>query len=504
MVEPIRPDPSRAELEFAPPRRLLVGAPRRRGMLVKGLKILDLVTMSSAFLAAAVLSSLRNVGFSVDEFLSLRLRVVNFLLFMGLLLLWHASFRLFRLYEPGLSLVASRSLLDVLKATTLGTCLVAGSGAAFQIGIITPLFVLLLWLLGSAALTATRLMAHSGLRLLARSGETRRNILIVGTGPRAIRFAHEVERSPEAGGRLIGFVDASERRATGTLQLAHPLVSGLSDFPSFLRENIVDEVVIAVDARFLQSLKADLLDCCEENGVPVRFLSSILADLERNTDKDEVSPDEIVMTVYNGTADGWPLVAKRSLDILVSATGLILLSPLLALIALLVKLSSPGPVFFGQERFGLNKRRFRFLKFRTMVEDAEKQLVAVEHLNESGGPTFKMRHDPRVTPLGRFLRTTSTDALPQLINVLRGEMSLVGPRPLPTRDVEGFAHDFYRRRFSVRPGMTGLWQVSGRSSIPFEKWMRLDLRYIDEWSLTLDLKILARTVPAVLSRKGAL
>jgi lipopolysaccharide/colanic/teichoic acid biosynthesis glycosyltransferase len=187
----------------------------------------------------------------------------------------------------------------------------------------------------------------------------------------------------------------------------------------------------------------------------------------------------------------------------VSATVLVALAPLLAVVAALIKLTSPGPVFFLQHRLGLNKRRFSIYKFRTMVPDAELRLREIEHLNEVSGPVFKIKDDPRITPMGRFLRKTSIDELPQLFNVLKGDMSLVGPRPLPIRDCDGFDKDWQRRRFSVRPGITCLWQINGRNSIPFEKWMQLDLEYIDMWSLRLDFEILLRTIPAVLKGSGA-
>jgi lipopolysaccharide/colanic/teichoic acid biosynthesis glycosyltransferase len=171
--------------------------------------------------------------------------------------------------------------------------------------------------------------------------------------------------------------------------------------------------------------------------------------------------------------------------------------------AIAIKLISPGPVFFLQERMGLNKRRFKILKFRTMVLNAEKLLPDLEKHNEVSGPVFKIRNDPRITPVGRLLRRSSIDELPQLFNVLTGDMSLVGPRPLPIRDYEGFNEDWQRRRFSVKPGITCLWQVNGRSGISFDQWMMLDLQYMDEWSLWLDLKILAKTVPAVVRGSGA-
>ena len=172
-------------------------------------------------------------------------------------------------------------------------------------------------------------------------------------------------------------------------------------------------------------------------------------------------------------------------------------------VAVLIQLYSPGPVFFRQERMGLNKRRFLIFKFRTMVPNAEKMMAQLEGHNEVSGPVFKIKKDPRITPIGKVLRRTSIDELPQLFNVLKGDMSLVGPRPLPVRDYEGFSEDWQRRRFSVRPGITCLWQVSGRSSLPFEQWMKLDLQYMDEWSLWLDMKILAQTVSAVLKGSGA-
>ena len=196
-------------------------------------------------------------------------------------------------------------------------------------------------------------------------------------------------------------------------------------------------------------------------------------------------------------------MVKRMMDILFSLFLLVIFSPLFLVSAVLIKRSSPGPVFFAQERVGLNKRRFRLYKFRTMIPDAERKLAELECFNELSGPVFKIKNDPRITPIGKFLRKTSIDELPQLYNVLIGDMSLVGPRALPVRDYNGFDQDWHRRRFSVRPGITCLWQVNGRNNIPFDQWMELDLEYIDNWSLWLDLKILLKTIPAVISGYGA-
>ena len=182
---------------------------------------------------------------------------------------------------------------------------------------------------------------------------------------------------------------------------------------------------------------------------------------------------------------------------------LIALSPVFLLAAILTKLTSAGPVFFAQKRLGRGKRIFSMYKFRSMVPDAEQRQAELEHLNEATGPVFKIQCDPRITSLGKYLRRSSIDELPQLWNVLKGDMSMVGPRPLPVRDYKGFNEDWQRRRFCVRPGITCLWQVNGRSAIPFEKWMQLDLDYIDRWSLELDARILLRTIPAILLARGA-
>jgi len=213
-----------------------------------------------------------------------------------------------------------------------------------------------------------------------------------------------------------------------------------------------------------------------------------------------------LITHYTGIVEGWPVLIKRALDFSLSFLFLILMSPVLFLTAIVIKLTSPGPVLFVQKRVGLNKRTFNIYKFRTMVVNAEEKLREIEHLNEVSGPVFKIKNDPRLTLVGKFLRKTSIDELPQLFNVFKGDMSLVGPRPLQLRDYELFTeggNDWQRCRFSVRPGITCLWQVNGRSSLPFEQWMDLDLQYINKWSLWLDLQILVKTIPAVLRGLGA-
>jgi exopolysaccharide biosynthesis polyprenyl glycosylphosphotransferase len=311
------------------------------------------------------------------------------------------------------------------------------------------------------------------------------------------------------GYRVMGFVDQEWHGNREFQQSGFPRLADFQTFPSFLRTHAVDEVIIDLPLNSFYQEASYIVGLCVQQGIIVRFLSDslyLLFDMSLARTELETVQDHVVISVYTAAMGGWPILAKRALDFLVALGLIILLSPLFLLVAVLIKLTSPrGPVFFLQDRIGLRKRPFKVIKFRTMVPDAEHWLTALEGFNEASGPVFKIKDDPRVTCLGRWLRRTSLDELPQLFNVLMGDMSLVGPRPLPVRDYAGFNRDWHRRRFSVKPGITCLWQIYGRSSLTqsFEEWMQLDMEYIDHWSLGLDLEILARTIPAVLKGRGA-
>jgi exopolysaccharide biosynthesis polyprenyl glycosylphosphotransferase len=275
--------------------------------------------------------------------------------------------------------------------------------------------------------------------------------------------------------------------------------AGLAEF---LRSNVVDEVAIYLPLRSFYEHAANLVALCEQHGIMLHF-DSQLFDLKfaRPRLEDFDGDSKITVTVEN--QDGFPMLTKRILDFTLSLFLLMAIAPLFLLIALAVLATSAGPIFFAQKRVGLNKRQFTIYKFRTMIPGAENLQETLLGQNEMSGPVFKIRNDPRVTPVGRILRKSSLDELPQLWNVLKGDMSLVGPRAMSVRDYQLFREDWPCRRFSVRPGITCLWQVSGRNSIPFEQWMQLDMVYIDQWSLWLDLTILLRTIPAVLRGAGA-
>lgn len=276
----------------------------------------------------------------------------------------------------------------------------------------------------------------------------------------------------------------------------------ISELETILAQEPVDEVFISLPRDKYSHLVDTIVRLCEEQGIIVRLQADMFNLTIAQWQVDELDGMRIV-TIRSGPPDGWQLFTKRLLDICGSAALLLALAPIFAIVALCVKLDSTGPVFYRQERVGLNKRRFRLVKFRTMVEGAEYQQQMLESLNEAAGPVFKIKADPRITRIGRFLRRYSIDELPQLFNVLKGEMSLVGPRPLPVRDVERIDAHWHKRRFSVKPGVTCLWQVNGRSHVSFNDWVRMDLEYIDQWSLGLDMKILMKTVPVVLKGSGA-
>jgi exopolysaccharide biosynthesis polyprenyl glycosylphosphotransferase len=379
-------------------------------------------------------------------------------------------------------------------------------GIIFRIKLATPQFLFLFWLSVTVSTIFIRVTIRVIMERLRLKGINLHNIIIVGTNRRARAFAHKIDSKPELGYRVVGFVDDDWEGTRDFQKSGYVLVSTFQDFSSYIRNNVVDEVVIDLPLNTFYQQAAEVVAHCVEQGIIVRFISDsfyLLRNMKLARSKMEMFDDNILISVYTGAMGGWPIVAKRIFDLVASLLLIGLLGPLIILIACLIKVSSPGPIFFCQERIGLNKRRFWMYKFRTMIPDAENKMAELEHLNEVSGPVFKIRNDPRVTPLGRILRKTSLDELPQLINVLQGDMSLVGPRPLPVRDYNGFSKDWQRRRFSVPPGITCFWQISGRSNISFDEWMHLDMQYIDQWKFGLDLNILIKTIPAVFTKKGA-
>jgi exopolysaccharide biosynthesis polyprenyl glycosylphosphotransferase len=322
--------------------------------------------------------------------------------------------------------------------------------------------------------------------------------LIVGTRKKAISAYKKLQHQRACRGRVLGFLDPDDSHAK---YLPSDYLGSIDKLEGILMWRPVDMVYLALPLNSHYQTVQEAIRICERIGVEYSFSSDVF---ETSIARANRFPSkEVRGFVYHVVHEDYDILLKRTLDLAAAVLALSLLWPLMLVIAVAIKLTNRGPVFFTQERYGRNRRLFRIYKFRSMVANAEELMKTVEDLNEAQGPIFKIRKDPRITKVGGFLRRTSLDELPQLFNVIKGDMSLVGPRPMSLRDVERFSEASLMRRFSVMPGITGLWQVSGRSNTNFDTWIRLDLHYIDRWSLGLDLRILLRTIPTVLTGKGA-
>jgi exopolysaccharide biosynthesis polyprenyl glycosylphosphotransferase len=410
---------------------------------------------------------------------------------MLMLLGWLVSARFVAVYQGDARPLGTEigRALKALAATALAMAVVAFLADAHELSRPAVLAFFALAFVGLAALR----LATRALRWAPRAP---RYYALVGGGELAAEILAETNGHPEWGLRLAGrIVEDGVPPEPGELVLGR-----LSEIGQVLERHVLDEVVFAVPRERLPGIEAAVL-ACEEEGVSARIALDVL----------RIGPARLTVADLGGLpmltftrtpTDGLQLAVKRAFDVAVSGAALALLAPLLLGVAAAIKLDSPGPVLFRQRRVGLHGRRFDILKFRSMHRDAEERLAALRSRNEMSGPVFKMTADPRVTRVGRLLRRTSIDELPQFWNVLVGEMSVVGPRPPIPAEVAQYRR-WHRRRLSVRPGITCIWQISGRSDIDFERWMELDLEYIDHWSLGSDLRIFLRTIPAVLGARGA-
>jgi len=354
------------------------------------------------------------------------------------------------------------------------------------------LFAVYAWML----LCLFRLNVGHVLGTIRRQLGTEHFVMVAGSGERARRIGESLERSADYGIRLIGFLDDEP----GQVQLSKTYEQyPLSRLPEVLRTQVVDEVIFAVETAKLPEMEKVFL-LCDVEGVRTRVLLDFFPHVNSQMYLDQLGSAHL-LTFSAVPHDEMRLLIKRMTDVILAAAALVLLLPFMAVIALLIRITSRGPAIFSQQRCGLNGRRFTFYKFRSMCDNAEEMKASLVHLNQKS-IAFKIREDPRLTKIGRFLRKFSIDEWPQLWNVLKGDMSLVGPRPAVPEEVEQY-QAWQRRRLRMRPGLTCLWAVSGRDMLDFDTWMKLDLEYIDQWSLELDLKIMLRTIPHVVSGSGA-
>jgi exopolysaccharide biosynthesis polyprenyl glycosylphosphotransferase len=347
-----------------------------------------------------------------------------------------------------------------------------------------------------ALLAAGRAALRVAARFVRRRGYNTRRFAVVGSGDLAEEVVEEIALHPEWGYELAGYILEDATPAPGDV----PVLGRLRELGTVLENEVLDEVLFAVRGYQLERI-APAVQLCEEQGVAVRICLGSFADGRARLAVSDLGRQP-TLSLTRTPSDEIALAVKRAFDVLLSASILLLLAPVLAAVAVGIRLDSAGPVFFRQRRVGLNGREFTLFKFRSMRLGAEAELAGLRALNEMDGPVFKIRRDPRITRIGGFLRRTSIDELPQFLNVLRGEMSVVGPRPPIPSEVRQYKR-WQRRRLSVKPGITCTWQISGRNDIDFEHWMELDLQYIDGWSLWRDIRICLRTIPAVLLTRGA-
>jgi exopolysaccharide biosynthesis polyprenyl glycosylphosphotransferase len=414
---------------------------------------------------------------------------------VGSALLWG-----FRTYAAFRSRGAFDHALRVGAVSLAGTVLLFALQAALKQHEFNRSIIALYGAVSGVVLLSFRLAALGLLGHYTEKGYDRLYVLVAGTGPEAEALAEGLEGVRGAVYQVRGFLSEDPSRK-GAAEGRWKVLGTPEELPELAKRDPVDEVYLFPGSRRLEEFRP-FLEACEAMGIVVHLRLTPFETLISRLAVSETAGASY-LTFSTAPRSGIQLAMKRTMDLAGASLLLALLSPLLLLAALLVKLTSKGPAVFRQERVGMNGRVFTLFKFRTMVQGAELKRQELESKNEMDGPVFKIKADPRITWIGKLLRKTSIDELPQLWNVVKGDMSLVGPRPLPTYEVEKF-ESWQRRRMSMRPGITCLWQVSGRNRVTcFADWMRLDLQYVDSWSLGLDLKILLLTLPAVFGGRGA-
>ncbi len=408
------------------------------------------------------------------------------------------------LYANGLyQSMRTRAYLEVLWAVikaAMVTFLLMGTFIfLFKLTFMSRLFFLLFMGFSFLLIGLEKSIIFMSSHYVRRQGLNTLRLLVVGTGKRAIAFIKKVDQHPEWGFELLGAIDDEPGR--GVQKVGRLDVIGtLEDIPRIFHRDAVDGVVFVVPRSRLNALQG-AIDDCETEGVVVTIAVDLFDTKLARSSVAEL--DGLPLLHFKTTlAKEWELLLKRVFDFVTSGFGILILSPVLMASAILIKATSKGPVFFKQSRLGLSGRKFTLYKFRTMRTGAERDLNDVADLNDMSSPEFRKKKLSWITPIGRLLRKFSIDELPQLINVFVGDMSIVGPRPTVPDEVEKFK-DWQRRRHSMKPGITCLWQVNGRNNLSFEDWMRLDLEYLDNWSLWLDIKILLKTVPVVIFGIGA-
>jgi exopolysaccharide biosynthesis polyprenyl glycosylphosphotransferase len=453
----------------------------------------DTIVTILAYILAYYLRILYHSDYTSDFYSHLALLPLILALFTGLVSYQSA-------YKSPRSLNLLNHAWIIFRGGAISFAVLMSLFFIFKIQFVSRYVILIFCILEFIFLLSIRAFVQWYFKRSVKNGKNLLNILIIGTGDRAKELSEKLRRQTAWGIKVLGHLDP-DRSRIGKKVLDAPVIGTVSDIDKCLKESVVDEVIIAISRTLLNDVER-IYQACEEEGIKLRFMADVF-----NLQVSRMGLIQIgsipLLTLEPVAQNEIMLLIKRCFDLSITLLFMPVILPLIAIIAIVVKFDSPGPVFFIQQRVGFRKNLFPMIKFRSMHIDAEERMKEIEHLNEAEGPIFKIANDPRVTRVGKFLRKTSLDEIPQLFNVIRGEMSLVGPRPMSIRDVDLFDKGIQRKRFSVKPGLTCIWQISGRSNLPFEKWLELDLKYIESWTLWLDITILFRTLPAVFFSKGA-
>ncbi len=417
-----------------------------------------------------------------------------------LITIWLSLLYFFGIYVSFRLKSAREILWIIFKTVVLGFIVFGSIYFLFKITYLSRSFIILIFLLTTFFITSEKIVILLFFKRLRKMGFNFRNILIVGTGDRARHFMRRVNETPEFGLKIVGIVDDDKRMMNKIIE-GHKVIGTFANWTDIICNLTIDHIFFFVPRIWLKKIEEPIL-FCETVGVPVSIAMNFF-DLLFTPPKEGEEFGVPLLTFDSTQGKIGQLIFKRFFDIIFSLTSLIIFLPVFILVAVLVKTTSKGPLFFKQERCTLNGRKFHIYKFRTMVADAEQKLEALRQFNEMTGPAFKIKNDPRLTKVGVYLRKFSLDELPQLWNIFIGNMSIVGPRPPLPQEVEKYEY-WQMRKLSMRAGLTCLWQVSGRSKITdFNQWMKLDLEYIQLWSLKLDYKIILKTIPVVIFQKGA-
>jgi len=387
----------------------------------------------------------------------------------------------------------------VAKTTIIGVLIFFASFFFFRFKYTPRSYIVVFAIISFFMLCMEKILLFHVAKIIRRKGKNTKKILIIGTGQKAKEFVITVKDNMDWGLDIIGHLAADKSRV-GTSVYGHEIIGCYSDIEDILHAHHIDEVIICASTKNFNQIQG-ILDCCEREGVQLRIYSDFIGKIVKKVRLDQIHGLQIIS--FLSTPDNeFQLYLKRLMDILISGILLVVLFPLFSIIALAIKLTSKGPLFYQWNVVGLNKQPFKSWKFRTMVPNADELKEKLIDQNEMKGPVFKIKDDPRITKIGIFLRKFSLDELPQLWSVLKGDMSIVGPRPAGPNELNRY-ESWHRRKLSIKPGITCLWQVSGRNMIKnFDDWVKLDLQYIENWSLGLDLKILIKTIPAIFKGTG--